>query len=342
VNFHSGSQSGRLRLPFLATALGKGSPPVGGIDSYADRTYLDAVVRQDGGTLNDGSTWNWGYEDALQVSGSTQEGTRGLTFHGEAPSAARNDSSLSENKPGSWGVDGDGAVPAIQLDWSYDLKPQLGLGVSLQYSMLAFDGQHGVNSFNAFQTQSSYRVNVTDVYALGDTVAPQAPYEGSYEGPGPLIDNRPASRRFSEGRPLDRSVVHFYNTISESLKVRLHHFTLGPTVATRLGPVQLALGTGLSLDIADWKATHTETLFVQKSGKGTRIYQRWSDQSAGTDVLPGVYLQGAATLPLTQRFSLTAYGQFDWSNTLTGQAGPSHFTVDPSGWMLGGMIGYSF
>ena len=228
VNFSSGSQSGQVRLPFLAVALGKSRPSVGGLDSYADRAYLDGHVRQDAGTGNDGSTWNWGYLDSSQISGSRAAGNQELTFHGQADSATRDERSRADENPGSWALDGDGAVPAVQLDWSYDFKPELSLGVSLQYSLLDFDGRNELNSFNAFQTQSSYEVNVTDGYVLGDVIAPQAPYQGTYEGPGPLINNRPSSRRFSEGRPLDRKVVQFYNAISESLKVRLHQFQAGP------------------------------------------------------------------------------------------------------------------
>ena len=56
VRFSSSSRSGQMRLPFLATALGKGSPSTGGADSYADRAYLDGYVRQDAGTEKDGST----------------------------------------------------------------------------------------------------------------------------------------------------------------------------------------------------------------------------------------------------------------------------------------------
>lgn len=340
VRFSSGSRSGSVRLPFLATALAKGSPPVGPQDSYADRAYLNGFVRQDAGTANDGTTWNWGYQDGGQTSGP--DGNRSLTFQGQSPSRSRDREIRSDRDPGSWGVEGDGAVPVIQLDWNYDLSPELSPGLSLQYSFLSFDGQQDLNSFNIFQTQASHEVKVTDVYNTGGIVIPQAPYEGSYDGPGPLIDNRPSGRRFHKGRPIDRSEVHFYNRIAESLEVRLHQFTFGPTVATRFGPVQLGLGAGLSLNIADWEATRTETLYVKKDRQAARIYRRWSDQANGIHGLPGVYLQLAATLPLTPRLRVTAYGNHDWSRTLTGQVGPSQFHIDPTGWTLGGMIGYSF
>lgn len=341
VRFTSGSRSGLTRLPFLAAAAGKGSPDTGGADTYADRAYLDGFVRQDAGTAEDGSTWNWSYQDAAQIS-ENSDGSRALTFHGEAPSRNYNTQSRSDRDPGSWDMEGDGAVPVVQLEWTYDLNPELAAGISMQYSFLGFDGRQDLNSFNAVQTQTSREIHVTDTYDAGDIVLPQAPYEGSFDGPGPLLGNRPSNRHFSRGQPIDRSTVHFFNRIEESLEVRLHQFTFGPTLATRLGPVQLALGAGLSLNVADWEAVHTETLFVRKGRQAARVFKQWSDASGGTDVLPGFYVQAAATIPLTPRLSLTAYGNHDWSKTLSGEAGPSHFSINPTGWTLGGMIGYSF
>lgn len=342
VKFSSGSRSGTVRLPFLATVTGKRDGSTGSLETYADRTYQDGFVRQDGGTELDGSTWNWGYREASQVSADGTGEGQSLNFHGQASSRSRDAQSRSDRDPGSWEVDGDGTVPVIQLDWTYDLKPGISSGLSLQYTFLTFDGQQDLNSFNAFQTRTSHAVGVTDIYHVGDLVIPQAPYASTYEGPGPLIDNRPSNRQFSEGRLIDRSAVQFYNQIEESLDVRLHQFTFGPTLSTRLGVVQVAVGAGLSLNIADWEAGHTETLYVKRDRQPARIYKQWSDEAGGTDVLPGVYLQLAATLPLTPRLTLTAYGNHDWSRTLSGQAGPSSFHIDPTGWTLGGMIGYSF
>ncbi len=336
VNFTTGSRSGNLKLPFLAAALGRRFSQVGSAEEYADRDYRDGFVHQDGGTQGDGSTWNWGYSNGSQQAGDT------LTFHGQGNSFTQGSRSRSDTDPGAWGVDGDGAVPVVQLDWEYDLRPQMTLGVSLQYSFLAFDGRNSGQSFSASQEQVSQKLNVTDVYDTTGIIVPMSPYEGSHDGPGPLLENKPLTRGHKPGRVFDRSTVSFYNQIEESLDVQLHHFSIGPTVGTKLGPVALTFGAGLSLNIADWTATHTETLYVKQDGKAERIYQRWSDRASHTNVLPGFYGQFSAHLPLTKYLSFSAFGNYDWSQRLTGQVGPSHFSIDPSGWTVGAMLGAAF
>jgi hypothetical protein len=59
-------------------------------------------------------------------------------------------------------------------------------------------------------------------------------------------------------------------------------------------------------------------------------------------VLPGAFVQGAVELPLTERISLTGFGRYDWSQSLDGSVGPSSFSMDPTGWSLGAMVGVRF
>lgn len=339
VEFNTGSRSGGLRLPFLATALGRRHSTVGSATEYADRQYRDGYVNQDGGTANDGSTWFWGYENAGQLTG---DDGGSLQFQGAGDSFTRNSNRSSDRDPGSWQTDGDGGVPVIQIDVEYDFHPRWSAGASLQYSFLGFDGSQDSSGFSAFQQQTSQAVNVTDRYVLDGVQVPESPYAGSLEGPGPLILNRPTSRDFGNGGVFDRSGVQFFNRIHETLDVKLHRLAFGPTLTGRLGRVDLSLGSGLSLNIADWSASHTETLYVRKDGGPARTYRRWADRASGTEVLPGIFVQTAARVALTSRISFTGFGSFDWSRSLTEEVGPSHFSVDPGGWTVGGMFGYTF
>ena len=135
INFVTGSQSGQLRLPFLATALGRRTSMVGGAQEYADRQYRDGFVHQDAGTAEDGSTWFWGYQNAGQLSSGNT-----LTYQGQGNSVRQENRSVEDADPGAWAADAEGAVSVIQLDWEYDLRPTLRAGLSLQYSLLGFDG----------------------------------------------------------------------------------------------------------------------------------------------------------------------------------------------------------
>jgi hypothetical protein len=336
VEFFTGSQSGRLKLPFLALATARKYSQVGNASEIGERDYYDGHVHQDGGTPEDGLTWNWGYQDASQLSGDT------LSYRGQGNSVTDGSRNRTDTAPGSWDVDGDGVVPMIQLDWEYDLRPNLAVGLSLQYSLLGFDGRNQSQTFSASQRQISREVNVIDYYDVSEIIVPLAPYQSSYDGPGPLIDNRPFARTHHPGHVLEQSDVRFYNRIEESLDVQLHNLSFGPTISTKVGAVSLSLGGGVSLNIADWSATHTETLYVKRDRKAPRIYQRWSNRENNTSVLTGAYLQFAATVPITKKISLTAFGNHDWSQALEGTVGPSHFRVDPTGWTLGAMLGYSF
>lgn len=340
VEFETGSRSGREVLPFPRTALRGLRSQAGSATEYADRLYADGYVNQDGGTLADGSTWFWGYETTAQLS-SAGTGSS-LTFHGQSDSEERETRRVSDRDPGSWDTDPDGAVPVLGLDWSYDLTPRLSAGISLQYSFLGFDGAHSLSNFSARGTRVSQAVVLTDTYDLGTVIAPAAPWRGSLEGPGPLISNLPSSRVVSPGGVLDSERTSFFNRIQESLDVNLHTLSLGPTLSAKAGVADFTLGVGLSLNVADWSATHTETLYEQREDRSLKVLKRWAERSSGTDVLPGFYVQMAASVPLTRHLSLSGFGYYAWSRTLEARIGPSRFTVDPSGWTVGGSMDWSF
>lgn len=335
AQFRTGSESQGVRLPFLAAVSGRGPSGAGPADEYADRDYHDGFVHQDGGTARWGDTWNWGYHNASQVRGD------GLVYHGEGGTRTTSGSTAHAADGGDWGLDATGAAPVVQVDWLYDVKPSLSAGLSLQWSFLGFDAQHSGSTFSASQWSGSRQVNVIDAYALGGVIPPQAPSFGSEEGPGPLINNIPSSRNTANGRLLEHDSVRFFNRIDESLDVDLNTLSIGPSVEINVGPVQLALGAGLALNIAGWDASHKETLHFVR-GRSTSVLKQWAYHESGTTVLPGGYVQAGLTLPLTPRFTITAFGRYDWSEQLTGSVGPSTFSVDPSGWSVGAMAGVTF
>jgi hypothetical protein len=82
LNWRTGTRS----APALVT-IGPGSntpgiDSIGPADAFANRTYNDGFVFQDGGTSDGGDTWYWGYDEASQVSGDT------ISFHGGDGTAA--------------------------------------------------------------------------------------------------------------------------------------------------------------------------------------------------------------------------------------------------------------
>lgn len=334
VEFQPGSRSQSVRLPSLFGSASLREPAIGAADGFADRLYDDGFVRVDQGTATDGSTAYWGYDSSSQVQGEF------LDFHANGRRSEAGGSS-SYAAPDPWGFDADGGAPVVALDWSRAVGPRWALGVQAQWSFLGVDGNHEDTNFTATQSGAEYALGFVDRYALQGMIPPLAPYQGSPAGNGPLLDNIPASRSRSESMQSGGQAL-FFNDLRESLDVEVHTLSLGPTLAARLGPSEVQLSAGFAANITQWDASHRETLQVSRDGgRATRLTQ-WEEHSSDTDILAGFYIQGAVSLPLTERLSLAAFGRYDWSQSLDGTVGPSSFSVDLGGWSVGALIGISF
>jgi hypothetical protein len=136
-----------------------------------DHTYDDGYVKRDSAT-GDGYTWNWGYQSNGQTPGNDT-----IAFH----------SAQSR---------GDGRLDGISSE------PQHGLEITYERWMgrLADNGNWGwAFAFDyanvGIRTDRSARATgfrTTDTYALNGVITPEAPYNGSFDGPGPLISDLPS------------------------------------------------------------------------------------------------------------------------------------------------------
>ncbi len=334
VRFVSGSRSGSLALPSLFGGSRISDPPIGSAGAYGDRRYADGYVGVDGGTASDGATSLWGYDNAGQVGGGA------VSYH--AQGSRREAGGGHRNGPdGSWDGDDGGNAPVVQLDWWRELTPRFSVGAQLQWSFLQLDGDHRSSDFTAWRESRSFTRSFTDRYDLHGITAPAAPYAGAGLGYGPLLDNLPASRDFSErSAGGDRAV--YFNKVRQSFDLRVNTLSLGPTAAFRNDRFALQASAGFALNIADWDAEQRETLYLSRNGGPAKTVRQWRDHEGGTDLLPGFYLQGGASCRVTPRLSLTGFGRYDWSERLEAGVGPSSFSVDLSGWSVGAMVGLSF
>lgn len=333
VDFQTGSRAASLWRP---EPLGPGyhrEPNVGPPGAIADRYYINGSVRRDAGTAIDGTTSAWSYTDDTQVQGGF------LVFQAEG--AQRTTASQSSSvAPDSWGFDGAGGAPVIGVDWRYDLSPSWSVGLQSHWSWLGFDGGNRTSTFAATQSAAESRSILTDGYDLQGIIPPLAPYEGSGTGAGPLIDNIPSSRS-STLTPGRSDHLRYTNDIRESLDVDVHAVSLGVAVDWRVGPVTASLSGGPVLTIAHWDASHQESIQVTRAHQSA-TQDQWRNQAGGTDVLPGLYLQGALTVPIGEKISLTGFGRYDWSDDLEAEVGPSQFSVELSGWTAGVLVGIRF
>ena len=334
VHFHSGSRAPSLALPSLFGRALTTIPPIGTTNTFTDRFYGDGTVLMDAGTPLDGSTSAWSYQHEAQAEGGA------LLYHAQGH-RRESEATRSALPPADQAFDGSGGVPVIELGWEKDLSSSLSLGARFQWSFLDFDGSHEQTTFSAWQQSREYTIDFSDRYDLQGVVPPQAPYTGAGLGFGPVINNQPTSRNSSEYQSASGE-AEFLNSLHQSFEVKLNTLSLGPSLSTKCGPVSLQAGAGFALNIVDWEASQSETLYLSRDGGRPRAFHRWIEDRNDTDFLPGFYLQGGLTWHISSSFSINGFCRYDWSEALDEPVGPSTLSFDPGGWSAGVMAGWHF
>lgn len=344
VEWITGSRSTLDMLLIGSGSNTAGIDAIGPADAYADRTYRNGFVFRDNGTEFNGDTWNWGYNDSAQVSGST------LSFIGGNGTAAT--FSQSENyEYGGWSSDLDGTAPYMQIEWIMPVDESLSWGWQGGLSFMSAGVANRLSPFSANKSRTDWAISYTDAYEFGDSIPPMAPYAGSLNGPGMLITNLPFSRTASQVIS-GSELVGATNDIHAAFDVNLWSLSLGPVIEFRRGPFSLVASTGLTLNIANWDAEQNETLRITNAiagppgpnqvGATTFSERRFRDRDNGTDVFPGFFMQAALQRELNGRWSVNVFGRYDWTGTVEVEVGPSSAEVSLSGWSIGAGLGYRF
>ncbi len=346
IDFNSGAYSNPGLLPTLQPALGAGLPGslqdlgIGGLGAFADRSYRDGFVFIDGATADPssflpGTTAYWGYQSDNQV----RNGSLYYSGGDYATSSSKNSNSAT---PSDWSSGINGASPVLELEGLVPLNDRWSFGGMVSFLFINADSSHSATSFRAFQSLNESTFSVTDRYDLQGVIPPLAPYQGTLNplGPAPLIDNIPTERIITQtGNSIQ--TANFFNEVSESIKIRLYTLSLGPTIHYDTDKFIFAGGMGLAINIADWESSFDERL-NQDSGGTTTELKKWRDRSNKKEILPGFYLQGSAGYQLTDDWSVSVFGRYDWSESLSGDVGPSSFSADLSGYTLGGSLTFTF
>jgi hypothetical protein len=334
VRVSGGYRSGGLTLPSLVGGNSLVTPPIGDPATYADRTYDDGYVYQDAGTPNDGYTWNWGYNQASQIQGDQ------LVFSATGSQSVYSESRSAPGAGTSGSRDLEGLAPHLQIDAvsPHRLGPfRVGFSAGLDFTSvernLAFSG------FSLTQLRQDYRLDYIDYYDLDGVVPPQAPYQGSFGGPGPSIGNRPSSGTMTPVL-LGSESAFFSNGVISSLDLNALAITLGPSLTLSEGRFDFAVSGGVSLNVYDWEARQNERLEVTTAA-GTTTYASWADQDHGVKFRPGVYVQGEAGFRITEVLGVTGFARLDAAKEFSVGAGPTLYEVDPCGATVGMMFRYT-
>ncbi len=138
--------------------------------------YDNGFVQPDAGGTGSGLTWNWGYENAGQISGDTINYER----YSNLPHAGVFTSGSDDPLLGGeviFGVE-FGRFKVGAREWSW--------GAELGYSLTPFKVS---NTSSAGGTVNYLSAS----HGLGGIVPPVAPYQGTFEGPGPVINLNPTT-----------------------------------------------------------------------------------------------------------------------------------------------------
>jgi hypothetical protein len=333
-SLHTGARSAGFLLPSLIELRGNTRFRAGNETDVSDRFYDNGYVLQDIGTEVDGLTQHWGNTQVGQIRSDT------VVFDASSVSA-RSASARRDFGIATWGEDVEEAGPWIAFSRSLWQRNAWSIGADLQASYTPFTASDSFRSLLASQSSAFSTATLRDTYTLL-TQDPLPPiYQGEPDSDGAIINAIPASRTRGQG-PRGADAIRFWNQGSTDFDLDTFSFSLGASAVWNWHPVQLTVGAGAVLQIADWEANQRETIFAQRAGGARRTVRTWTDHAEDTAYLPGFYLQAGLCYALTSAWSLELFGRYDWSDALEGSVGPSAFSLEMAGWSYGAGIGYRF
>jgi hypothetical protein len=240
-----------------------------------DRVYDDGFVRRDASGNQGGMTWNWGYQNASQVSGDT------LLMHG---SSAGRVPGFSRSDDPQWGA--ELGYERRLGEWSWG---KWGVQTAFNWTDVEINGRQAATVSSAV---------VTDAYPLGGIIPPLAPYAGSFAGPGPVIGDSP-----TRSSAVTSSVVES----KRALDAQVYGWRLGPYLELPVKEwLAVQLSGGLALGVVDSEFRYRDVA----TGGGTTSVR--SGRHSDSDVLAGGYAEAQLSFRVTERASVFTGAQYQY------------------------------
>ena len=300
-------------------------------DAPADREYDNGYVRQDRGTQRDGDTWYWGYDNAGQVQGNS------LVFKGLAGQQTYSGRDVLSPSIHSSEEDDDGAGFYIKALREIKRSDRYSMHLLVSASHVPFSVENGGSTFDIKQRDITYDVTVVDRYDLMGVTPPDAPYAGNSDGPGPLLPNTPASREITQTE-VSRSDTRYFNEIHQKLDISVTSLDLGLQGEYDVGTVQLTTAAGISFNMIRTDGDRSEDVWRQSGGTTSR-FGHYTDSEHEMDFALGAFLQAGVRYLLNKRIGLELGVQYDVSDPVSGDLGPSSYEVDLDGLSMLAMVG---
>lgn len=229
--------------------------------SVTGLTYENGYVARDLSGNTGGLTWYWGYANANQIAGDN------LYL-----SASRSGTLLQD-------VQND---PQHGLELSYERR--LGRTRWFDWGLEAAFNHTWVN------IQPSGLAGVVDAYPLNGVTPPLAPYNGSFQGPGPLIGDTP---------------TRYPITFTSQIDASVYGLRLGPFLEFPLGGrLSLSLSGGLALLLVDGEFNYRQAVALPTGPVSLQF------DHADFDILPGGYIAGTLTFDLSDSVGVFTSAQF--------------------------------
>jgi hypothetical protein len=250
------------------------------IGSAVNRNYDNGYNRVDISTNAGGMTWYWGYQNANSAQGDN------LSLQ----SYATRDNAHSNNNQ-------DDPQSGVEIFYQRELlsgkKWRLGATAAFGYTYVSINNSQTLKN-------TAYRTN--DTYGLDGIVPPLAPYNGTFQGPGPLIGSTPSSR--------STDVLARAATITGERSVESDVFTwrLGPYLELPVyKKLSVMLEGGLTLAVADTTFHYREKVTISDPSNDIELVSQTRRGTVSTtDFLVGAYAGGSVEYALTKKLSLLA------------------------------------
>ena len=213
--------------------------------------YDDGYVLTDVSGNAGGQSWYWGYDNASQVNA----GNSTIAFNRTTAVANGKDSTIADHDADNAGFEfAYDRQLGVKEDWH---NMRYGVEAAFNYLPIA------INNNSTFGATASQQ---TDVYGYTTgTTPPSNPYQGSYNGPGFLIN---VPRSGSSTAVIPNATVSAHDDFSANL----WGFRLGPYLEFPFGKKEqftLSLSAGLAVGLLDANESWTQTVTMPGNGSVT-------------------------------------------------------------------------
>src|SRR6266581_4722201 len=298
------------RFGFNISARFKGLTTLPPPSSTRKTPHGDAYNYDDGYVLSDssgnfgGQTWYWGYDDSSkQISGNNILMSR---------------SSLASGAPSVTIADEPSYGAELVYSRLLGTKGRLRYGIELAANYLNLSLSDS-RSFSGNLMRTSFPYPITPG-TTPPSATPDAPYQGSFEGPGFVIGDTPGAPTTTT--VIGGAVIQGHRQFDADI----WGFRLGPYLELPVGErLKLSLSGGLAGALLDGSAAWNETVSIG-GVRGATL----SGSGHADDFLWGFYLAGNASWQFSDQWSAIAGAQFQDLSNFSHSFGGRQVDVDMS------------